>query len=245
MPLEPVGSVEFLVPAIADSIELSLRGQEEPRVQLFRYLGEKQLLMVLDNFEHLVTASALLSDMLSATRNLKLIVTTREALKLSEEWVFPVPGMRFPEANAVAGPENYDAVRLFVERAQRVKRGYSPEADWGSHCPSLPALPGDAIGRRAGSLVGQRSLLQRDRCRDRAQPGFPREQPAQRTRAAPQRARCLRAVVEPPWPARARRIRSAISVPRRVRARGRRSNRRRIAAAAVYPGGQVPAQAPA
>jgi predicted ATPase len=38
--------------------------------------------------------------------------------------------MRFPEANAVAGPENYDAVQLFVERARRVKRGYSPESDW-------------------------------------------------------------------------------------------------------------------
>jgi predicted ATPase/DNA-binding CsgD family transcriptional regulator/Tfp pilus assembly protein PilF len=130
VPLEPVGSVEFLVPAIADSIELSLRGQEEPKVQLFRYLGEKQLLMVLDNFEHLVTASALLSDMLAAARNLKLIVTTREALKLSEEWVFPVPGMRFPEGDKVDTPENYDSVRLFVERAQRVKRGYSPEPDW-------------------------------------------------------------------------------------------------------------------
>jgi predicted ATPase len=117
VPLEPVGSVEFLVPAIADSIEFSLRGQEEPKLQLFSHLDEQQSLIVLDNFDHLVTASTLLSDMLAAARKLKLIVTTREALKLSEEWVFPVPGMRFPEANAMAGPENYDAVRLFVERA--------------------------------------------------------------------------------------------------------------------------------
>jgi predicted ATPase/DNA-binding CsgD family transcriptional regulator len=130
VPLEPVGSVEFLVPAIADSIGVAFRGQEEPKVQLFSHLDEKQALVVLDNFEHLVTASDLLSEMLAAAPKLKLIVTTREALKLSEEWVFPVPGMRFPEAKAVARLEDYDAVRLFVERAQRVKRGYSPEPDW-------------------------------------------------------------------------------------------------------------------
>ncbi|HTF41416.1 MAG TPA: AAA family ATPase, partial [Propionibacteriaceae bacterium] len=130
VPLEPVGSVEFLVPAIADSIGLSLRGQEEPKAQLLNHLNDNQLLIVLDNFEHLITAASVLSDMLAAATKLKLIVTTREALKLSEEWIFPVPGMRFPETNAAAGPENYDSVRLFVERAQRVKRGYSPEADW-------------------------------------------------------------------------------------------------------------------
>jgi predicted ATPase/DNA-binding CsgD family transcriptional regulator len=128
--LQPVTSAEFVVPAIADAVMLSLRGQEEPRVQLFNHLSEKHLLLVLDNFEHLVAAAGLLSEMLSAAPELKLMVTTREALKLSEEWVFPVPGMRFPEGTDVAGPENYDAVRLFSERAQRVKRGYSPEADW-------------------------------------------------------------------------------------------------------------------
>jgi predicted ATPase/DNA-binding CsgD family transcriptional regulator len=130
VPLEPVGSIEFLPAAIAESVGFSPRGQEEPRLQLFRYLEDKQLLIVLDSFEHLVTASPLLSDMLSAARRVKLIVTTREALKLSEEWVFPVPGLRYPEGDAVTDPGDYDAVRLFVERAQRVKRGYSPEADW-------------------------------------------------------------------------------------------------------------------
>ena len=132
VPLEPIGSVELLVPAIADSVGFSIRGQEEPRVQLLGYLHEKQLLVVLDNFEQLVEAAALLSELLSAAPNLKLIVTTREALELSEEWVFPVSGMRFPGETDVIAPETYDSVKLFVERAQRVKRGYLPDADWES-----------------------------------------------------------------------------------------------------------------
>lgn len=130
--LQPVTSDEFVVPAIAAALGFSFHGQEEPQVQLFDYLSDKRLLLVLDNFEHLTGASGLLSQMLSAGPQLKLMVTTREALKLSEEWVFPVPGMCFPEAPGVDDPEGYDAVRLFVERARRVKRAYSPDGDWGA-----------------------------------------------------------------------------------------------------------------
>ena len=107
VPLQPVGSIEFLVPAIADSIDFSLRGQEDPKVQLFDHLKEKHLLLVLDNFEHLIEAADLLGEMVSAAPKLKLVVTTREALNLRGEWVFPVPG-----------------------NAQRLKRGYTPEPDW-------------------------------------------------------------------------------------------------------------------
>jgi predicted ATPase len=63
VPLEAVGSVELLVPAIVDSIEFSLRGRRSRRSS-FNHLAQKRLLLVLDNFEHLV-ASTLLSDMLA------------------------------------------------------------------------------------------------------------------------------------------------------------------------------------
>jgi predicted ATPase/DNA-binding CsgD family transcriptional regulator len=144
VPLQPVGSVEFLVPAIADSIDFSLRGQEEPKVQLFNHLNEKHLLLVLDNFEHLVAAADLIGEMVSAAPKLKLVVTTREALNLRGEWVFPVPGMRFPEGADIAGLESYDAVRLFVENGQRAKRDYSPEPDWPAIarlCQLLQGMP--------------------------------------------------------------------------------------------------------
>ncbi|HEY5640831.1 MAG TPA: tetratricopeptide repeat protein [Dehalococcoidia bacterium] len=130
VPLEPVSSGEFLVTAIADSIDFSLRGQGEPKTQLFDYLSGKAALLVLDNFEHVMAGADLIGEMLAAAPKLKCIVTTREALRLGEEWVFPVPGMRFPEGADAADAQTFDAVRLFVERAQRVKRGYSPEGEW-------------------------------------------------------------------------------------------------------------------
>jgi predicted ATPase/DNA-binding CsgD family transcriptional regulator len=118
--LQPVSSIDLLVPAIADAMKFSLRGQEEPRVQLSDYLSGKHLLLVLDNFEHLVQAADLLGEILTTAPEVKLLVTTREALNLQEEWVCPVPGMGFD-----------DAVQLFAERASRVKRGYSPGEDCG------------------------------------------------------------------------------------------------------------------
>jgi predicted ATPase/DNA-binding CsgD family transcriptional regulator len=133
--LQPVDSTEFLVPAIADAMKFSLRGQEEPRVQLSNYLGEKQLLLVLDNFEHLVGAADLVSDMLATAPNVKLLVSTREALNLREESIFPVPGMRF-----------YDAVQLFVQHARRVKRSYSPEEDWGEIARLYQLVQGMPLG---------------------------------------------------------------------------------------------------
>lgn len=128
VPLDAIASIDFLVPAIADAINFTLRGQAEPRAQLLSYLEDKDALLVLDNFEHVVEGAGLVSEMLAAAPRLKLIVTTREALALSEEWVFPVPGMILPSPDG-GDLEQYDAVRLFVERAQRVNRSYSPERD--------------------------------------------------------------------------------------------------------------------
>jgi predicted ATPase/DNA-binding CsgD family transcriptional regulator len=129
VPLQPVSETEYVVPAIAGALGFTLRGQEEPKVQLFGYLSSREILLLLDNFEHVVEAADLVSEMLQAAPRLKALVTTREALSLGEEWVFPVRGLTFPEGNG-AGAEKYDAVRLFVERARRVSRDYSPEGDW-------------------------------------------------------------------------------------------------------------------
>lgn len=127
VPLDTINSTDFLVPAIAAALKLTLRGQGEPRAQLLSYIEPKNALVILDNFEHVVDGAELVSQMLAAAPGLKLIVTTREALALSEEWVFPVPGMILP--SDAGDLEQFDAVRLFIERAQRVNHAYSPEAD--------------------------------------------------------------------------------------------------------------------
>jgi predicted ATPase/DNA-binding CsgD family transcriptional regulator len=127
--LDGVDSVDLLVPAVAGAVSLGLRGQEPPRVQLLDYLKPREALLVLDNFEHLIAGADLLSEILAEAPLTKLLVTTREALVLRDELVFPVPGMRIP-SDEVEDLEEYDALRLFVERARRVNRSFSPEREW-------------------------------------------------------------------------------------------------------------------
>ena len=128
--LQPVASTEFLVPAIAAELGLTLRGGDHPASQLFAYLADRQLLLVLDNFEHIIDAAEFLADMLAAAPSVKLLVSSREALNLSGEQVFNLAGLSFPDESAGAGVEWYDSVRLFVDRATRVKRDFASAEHW-------------------------------------------------------------------------------------------------------------------
>jgi predicted ATPase len=130
VPLAPVGSPDFFIPAIADAIGLTLRGQDEPRDQLLTHLEEMHALLVLDNFEHVVSEAPIVSEIVATAPQMKVIVTSREALNLREEWVCPLPGLKFPSDDDHNDTKQFDAVELFVERANRVKAGYSPEGEW-------------------------------------------------------------------------------------------------------------------
>ncbi|MEP7289223.1 MAG: AAA family ATPase, partial [Chloroflexota bacterium] len=97
VPLQPLDSPQFIVSTIADivSFQFSLGG--DLTQQLLQYFREKALLLVLDNFEHLLDGIELLTEMLEAAPNIKLMVTSREVLKLQEEWLYPVRGLRYPK----------------------------------------------------------------------------------------------------------------------------------------------------
>jgi predicted ATPase/DNA-binding NarL/FixJ family response regulator len=119
--LQPVGSTDFLVPALADALQLTFYGQESPRSQLFHYLRSKQLLLVLDNFEHLLDDVALLTEILEAAPQIKLLVTSRETLNVHEEWVRAVTAMQVPDNELALDLEDYDAAQLFIERARQAR----------------------------------------------------------------------------------------------------------------------------
>jgi predicted ATPase/DNA-binding CsgD family transcriptional regulator len=119
--LQPVSSTDFLVPALADALHLTLYGPESPRSQLFHYLRPKELLLVLDNLEHLLDGVALLTEILEGAPQIKLLVTSREALNVREEWVRAVTAMRVPDDEGAVDLEGYDAAQLFVERARQAR----------------------------------------------------------------------------------------------------------------------------
>ena len=135
VPLENVRDGNELITAIIAAItaESSFPLQEAAPLadQLFHFLSAKALLLVLDNFEHLVNAVLLLSDLLVAAPKVKLLVTARASLGLQEAWFYPVAGLTIPSDSAERRPaqDEFDAVRLFAQCARRTHPGFALETE--------------------------------------------------------------------------------------------------------------------
>jgi len=130
VPLVPISNAADIVSAIAESLNLKFYGRNPPREQLLNHLREPDILLVLDNFEHLVAGSDLLTDILLSAANVKLLVTSRERLKLQREWVYELRGLTYPTtpnliSEAEAHPAAYSGLELFVLRAQQAQATFS------------------------------------------------------------------------------------------------------------------------
>lgn len=133
--LAQLTSTEGMISTVAKALEFSFyREEESSRQQLLDYLREKKLLLLLDNFEHLIGdgARALVVEMLSAARGLQLLVTSRTRLNMQGEQVFPIIGMETPHPAEVyiwkdieAEVKPYGAMQLFVDRARRVQPNFA------------------------------------------------------------------------------------------------------------------------
>jgi predicted ATPase len=128
IPLQSLIQVEYIVTAMADALKFPF-SKEEPREQLLHYLQEKRLLLVLDNFEHLLQGVDLVEAILERCPHVKVLVTSREVLGLQEEWIRPVEGLEFPGEERHENLGAYSSVQLFAERARRVQAGFSLERE--------------------------------------------------------------------------------------------------------------------
>ena len=128
VPLAALVSPDQLLPQLADAVGLQLTSdQRTPQQQLLNFLSGKELLLVLDNFEHLLEGAALLADVLEAAPRVVLLVTSRERLNLNCESLYVLGGMTFPQQQASEDVLNYGAVQLFLECARRLQAQLVPE----------------------------------------------------------------------------------------------------------------------
>jgi predicted ATPase/DNA-binding SARP family transcriptional activator len=121
VPLAPLSSAEFLIPTIANALAFVFHGPQDPKTQLLAYLREKDMLLVLDNFEHLLDGADVLIDILRGAAAVTLLMTSREPLNLRVEWLLDIQGLAFPHSRAVMNIETYSAVRLFIRLASQVR----------------------------------------------------------------------------------------------------------------------------
>lgn len=125
VPLAPLSSAELLAPTIADALKFPLHGGAVPKAQLLGYLHDKDILLVLDNVEHLLEGTELLAQMLQNAPGVKLLVTSRERLNLQWEWLLEIEGLCFPRDGRAASIEDYSAVQLFLQSASRIQPNQS------------------------------------------------------------------------------------------------------------------------
>ena len=129
-PLHPLSSAEFFMPALANALGISLTRQEPLSEQISYYLRNKEILIIFDNFEHIMDAADQLLLLLRSTPHIKYLVTSHEPLNLQEEWLYPLSGMAYPVGTEnQATFQSFDAIQLFSERAQRANPNFSLEEE--------------------------------------------------------------------------------------------------------------------
>jgi predicted ATPase/class 3 adenylate cyclase len=109
-----------LASAMARALAVPIREGEAADSAVLRFLADRHLLLVLDNFEQLVEAAALVGELLPACSGLNVMVTSREPTRLAAERLFVVRPLEVPDASVRPSPielERYDAVAMFVDRA--------------------------------------------------------------------------------------------------------------------------------
>lgn len=135
VPLASLESAVQLSTALATTLDFVLQGQQTPEVELLNYFRDRELLLVLDNFEHLLAddkngaAVVFLTKILDKAAEVKILVTSRERLKVQGEWVVNLGGLAYPRKVTAVNPAKYSAVQLFMRSVQRVRPHYDLAGD--------------------------------------------------------------------------------------------------------------------
>jgi predicted ATPase len=151
VPLSPVSDPDLIAAMILQTLGIREAGGKPPLEMLKKELQDSvrtPMLILLDNFEHLVEAAPTVAELLAMDSNLKILVTSRAALRVYGEHEFPVPALALPDARSLPPIDvlsQYAAVALFVERAIAAKPDFELTPDNASAvaeiCSRLDGLP--------------------------------------------------------------------------------------------------------
>jgi len=121
VPLETQHSETELFNSIANALALTLEPQQEVFEQLKDYLKDKSYLLVLDNFDHLVSKAGFVNELLKECHDLKILTTSREKLNLTGELVHLIGGLELPlQTDSLEEAKQREAIKLFLDRAKTV-----------------------------------------------------------------------------------------------------------------------------
>jgi len=149
--LAPLEDQSLVALTIAQTLGFVETRDRFPSQQLKDEIGDKRILVILDNVEHVLDTTAIVvSDLLSACPRLKILTTSREAIHSPGEWLYPVPALHIPtptELQSIDVDElsHFSAIKLFAERGRAVRPDFKLNADNVSAvteiCSQLDGLP--------------------------------------------------------------------------------------------------------
>lgn len=147
--LAPLDQPSLIPSAISQALGYIEKNNRSPEERLIEGIADKRMLLVLDNCEHLIEDVALLaSSLLSACPRLKILTTSREALRIPGEWLYSVPTMDMPKEYSIVDIETileFPALFLFAERARAVRSDFALNAESiqavASICAQLDGMP--------------------------------------------------------------------------------------------------------
>ncbi|HLF91792.1 MAG TPA: BTAD domain-containing putative transcriptional regulator, partial [Anaerolineales bacterium] len=207
--LVSINAPEQIIPLIAKTLNVPIEASQstEPlerssqtattqKEKLVGYLATKRMLLVLDNFEHIIEGAEIVSELLETAPTLQILVTSRERLHIREEQIYPISGLEFPEWEAPDEPGEYTAMELFLQSARRVQPAFRLDQDDMVYLTRICRLVGGMpLGLElAASWVEMLSLyeiaLEIQRCLDFLETDL---------RNIPDRHRSIRAVFNSSW----------------------------------------------
>lgn len=121
--LVPIVEPSAIPNAIAQAIGLNFRGKDSALLQVINHISHEKMLLVIDNFEHVIAGAQYLSELVQNCPNLIVLTTSREPLDLPGEQILPVDAFAVPEITEVKPNEipSLEAVQLFAQHARRVR----------------------------------------------------------------------------------------------------------------------------
>jgi len=141
--LQAIQDSEQMVMLLAESLDFQFHEYDDTKQQIQDYLRDKNMLVIMDNYEQLLPNIEFVSNLVQNTHSLKLLITSREPVNIREEWLYYVKGLMTPQdqSDFVAG---YDAVQLFAIRALQFKQVFNIDrefADVARICHLVEGMP--------------------------------------------------------------------------------------------------------
>jgi predicted ATPase/class 3 adenylate cyclase len=143
--LSTLHSAELVASQVAQALPTSRDGDRAPVTTVVEYIGDKKILLVLDNFEQVIAGATTVSRMLQSCPNLTLLVTSRIVLSIQGEREYPLPPLALPDQLTSAEVARSEAGQLFVDRARAVRPTFALTDEHASTiaeiCKLLDGLP--------------------------------------------------------------------------------------------------------